>query len=77
MYPGEENELGMVSLHGTEYIVDDIRGTQKPLTDVAVCDNEECDRRFRSFDPDETICPHCDLTSRPHKSTASRQLSAW
>lgn len=61
MYPGEENELGgMVSLHGTEYIVDDVRGTQKPLTDVAVCDNDECDRRFRSFDPDETICPHCD-----------------
>jgi len=66
----------MVSLHGTEYIVDDIRGTQKPLTDVAVCDNEECDRRFRSFDPDETICPHCDSDLTTTKSTASRQLSA-
>ena len=61
MYPGEENDLGgMVSLHGTDYIVKDVRGTPTPLTDVAVCDNEECDRRFRSFDPDEEICPHCD-----------------
>ena len=61
MYPGEENELGgMVSLHGTEYIVEDVRGAPTPLTDVAVCDNEECDRRFRSFDPDEKICPHCE-----------------
>ncbi|GAB6878228.1 hypothetical protein JCM17823_05020 [Halorubrum gandharaense] len=61
MYPGEENDLGgMVSLHGTDYIVEDVRGTPTPLTDVAVCDNEECDRRFRSFDPDEVTCPHCD-----------------
>ena len=61
MYPGEENDLGgMVSLHGTEYIVEDVRGTPAPLTEVAVCDNDECDRRFRSFDPDESICPHCD-----------------
>ncbi|MCL9817774.1 DEAD/DEAH box helicase [Natronocalculus amylovorans] len=61
MYPGEENNLGgMVSLHGTDYIVKDVRGTPTPLTDVAVCDNDECDRRFKSFDPDEEICPHCD-----------------
>ncbi|WP_254863100.1 DEAD/DEAH box helicase [Halovivax gelatinilyticus] len=61
MYPGEENDLGgMVSLHGTEYIVEDVRGTPQPLTEVAVCDNAECDRRFRSFDPDEVTCPHCD-----------------
>ena len=61
MYPGEENDLGgMVSLHGTDYIVKDVRGTPTPLTDVAVCDNDECDRRFKSFDPDEAICPHCD-----------------
>jgi hypothetical protein len=61
MYPGEENDLGgMVSLHGTDYIVEDIRGTPAPLTDVAICNNEECDRRFRSFDPDESTCPHCD-----------------
>lgn len=61
MYPGEENDLGgMVSLHGTDYIVEDVRGTPAPLTDVAICNNEECDRRFRSFDPDESTCPHCD-----------------
>lgn len=61
MYPGEENELGgMVSLHGTDYIVEDVRGSPSPLTEVAVCDNEECDRRFKSFDPEEEICPHCE-----------------
>lgn len=61
MYPGEENAFGgMVSLHGTDYIVEDVRGSPTPLTEVAVCDNEECDRRFRSFDPDEETCPHCE-----------------
>ena len=61
MYPGEENDLGgMVSLHGTDYIVEDVRGTPAPLTEVAVCDNEDCGRRFRTFDADEEICPHCD-----------------
>jgi len=61
MYPGEENDAGgMVSLHGTDYVVEDVRGSPSPLTEVAVCDNAECDRRFRSFDPEEGTCPHCE-----------------
>ncbi len=61
MYPGEENDLGaLVTLHGTDYLVADVRGTPTELTDVAICDNEECDRRFQSYDTSETVCPHCD-----------------
>lgn len=61
MYPGEENDIGAaVTLHGTDYLVGDVRGTPTPLTDVAICDNEECDRRFQSYDPDKGDCPHCD-----------------
>ncbi|KTG11399.1 ATP-dependent helicase [Haloprofundus marisrubri] len=61
MYPGEGNDLGaMVSLHGTKYLVSDVRGTATPLTTVAVCDNEECDRPFESYGEDVELCPYCD-----------------
>lgn len=61
MYPGKENDLGaLVTLHGTDYLVADVRGTPTPLTDVAICDNEECDRRFQTYDMNESNCPHCD-----------------
>lgn len=61
MFPGEENDLGAVmTLHGTDYIVDDVHGTATPLTTVAVCDNEECERPFQSYGPDVHVCPHCD-----------------
>jgi ATP-dependent helicase YprA (DUF1998 family) len=60
MYPGQENEFGSVlKLHGTDYVVNDVRGTPEPITSVAVCDNEECDRRFHTYHTDEDICPHC------------------
>lgn len=61
MFPGEENDLGAVlTLHGTDYIVDDVHGTTTPLTSVAVCDNEECERPFQSYPRSQSICPHCD-----------------
>ncbi|WP_224333534.1 DEAD/DEAH box helicase [Haloprofundus halobius] len=61
MYPGEENDLGaLVTLHGTDYLVGDVRGTPTALAEVAICDNEECDRRFQSYDTSEVECPHCD-----------------
>ncbi|MFC6720267.1 DEAD/DEAH box helicase [Halovenus amylolytica] len=61
MFPGEENDLGAVlTLHGTDYIVDDVHGTATPLTTVAVCENEECGRPFQSYEPSVDHCPHCE-----------------
>jgi hypothetical protein len=61
MFPGEENDLGAVmTLHGTDYIVDEVHGTSTPLTTVAVCNNDECERPFQSYEPDISTCPHCD-----------------
>lgn len=61
MYPGQENGNGaVITLHGTDYVVDDVRGTDTPLTTVAICTNEDCDRPFESYDLDESECPHCD-----------------
>jgi superfamily II DNA/RNA helicase/rubrerythrin len=61
MFPGEENDLGSVmTLHGTDYIVDDVHGTGTSLTTVGVCDNEECERPFQSSQPGVTTCPHCE-----------------
>jgi len=61
MYPGQENDFGAVlTLHGTDYVVSDVRGTPNPITGVAVCGNEECDRRFQSYDVDDESCPHCE-----------------
>jgi|AntDeeMinimDraft_5_1070356.scaffolds.fasta_scaffold01905_2 hypothetical protein len=61
MFPGEENDLGSVlTLHGTDYIVDDVHGTETPLTTVTVCANDECERPFQSYDADGTTCPHCE-----------------
>jgi rubrerythrin len=61
MFPGEENDLGAVlTLHGTDYIVDDVRGTSTSLTTVAVCNNDECERPFQSYQPDVETCPHCE-----------------
>ncbi|SDJ59083.1 DEAD/DEAH box helicase [Natronorubrum texcoconense] len=61
MYPGEENDLGAVlTLHGTDYIVDDVRATSSPVVELAVCTNEDCDRPFESYETDQEFCPHCD-----------------
>jgi hypothetical protein len=60
MYPGPENELGaVITLHGTDYIVDDVHGSSTPLTTVNVCDNEECDRPFQGYGLDVADCPYC------------------
>jgi len=59
--PARENDLGSVlTLHGTDYIVDDVHGTETPLTTVTVCANDECERPFQSYDADGTTCPHCE-----------------
>ncbi|WP_436926024.1 DEAD/DEAH box helicase [Halosimplex amylolyticum] len=61
MFPGQENDLGsLITLHGTDYIVDDVRGSSTPLTTVMVCTNEECDRPFESYELDTEVCPYCD-----------------
>lgn len=61
MYPGPENGLGaVITLHGTDYIVDDVHGSSTPLTTVNVCDNEECDRPFESYERDIATCPYCE-----------------
>ncbi|MFD1646887.1 DEAD/DEAH box helicase [Haloarchaeobius litoreus] len=61
MFPGEENDLGAVmTLHGTDYIVDEVHGTATALTGVTICDNEDCGRAFQSYDPELENCPHCD-----------------
>ncbi|NIC00942.1 DEAD/DEAH box helicase [Halobacterium sp. R2-5] len=60
MYPGEENELGaVITLHGTDYIVDDVHGSSTPLATLHVCDNEECDRPFEGYDRSVEHCPYC------------------
>jgi hypothetical protein len=62
MYPGEENDLGgLVTLHGSDYIVDDVRGTATPLATVALCANEECAKPFESYGLEVSHCPHCDV----------------
>ncbi|SEH56374.1 DEAD/DEAH box helicase [Halopenitus malekzadehii] len=61
MFPGPENDLGsLVTLHGTDYIVDDVRGSSTPLTTVMVCTNEDCERPFESYELDTERCPYCD-----------------
>ncbi|OAQ53946.1 ATP-dependent helicase [Natrinema mahii] len=61
MYPGPENGLGsVITLHGTDYIVDDVHGSSTPLATVMVCTNEDCDRPFESYDLDVEQCPHCE-----------------
>jgi len=71
-----ERARGMVSLHGTEYIVDDIRErrnrslTSQSVTTRSVIDGSGASILMR-------LSVHIATpTSRPHKSTASRQLSA-
>jgi ATP-dependent helicase YprA (DUF1998 family) len=60
MYPGEENgNGGVVTLHGTDYVVTDVRATPTALAEVALCDNPECDRRFQSYELEEENCPAC------------------
>lgn len=60
MYPGPENDLGsVITLHGTDYIVDDVHGSSTPLATVMVCVNEDCDRPFESYTLDTVKCPHC------------------
>ena len=61
MFPGEENDLGaVVTLHGTDYIVDDVHGSATPLATVMVCTNKDCDRPFESYDRDTSDCPYCE-----------------
>jgi hypothetical protein len=61
MYPGEENGNGaMITLHGTDYLVTDVRGTPARIAEVAICDNPDCDRRFQTYEVEETTCPACD-----------------
>lgn len=61
MFPGEENDLGSaIKLYGTQYLVNDVRGTSTPLAEISVCNNEECDRPFQSYPPAEKECPHCE-----------------
>ncbi|QSG13724.1 Distinct helicase family with a unique C-terminal domain including a metal-binding cysteine cluster [Halapricum desulfuricans] len=61
MFPGEENALGSVlSLHGTQYVVSDVHGTTTPISEVAVCINEDCDRPFQAYQTDTEHCPHCE-----------------
>jgi len=79
MFPGEENDLGSVmTLHGTDYIVDDVHGTGTPLTTVGVCDNEECERPFQSYQPEVSTCPHCeeDLEETPIHGISSIECKA-
>lgn len=60
MFPGEENNPGSaITLSGTKYLVSDVHGTNTPLTDVAICENEECDRPFQAYSLDTETCPHC------------------
>jgi hypothetical protein len=61
MYPGEENDLGgLITLHGSDYIVNDVRGTATPLATVALCTNEECAKPFESYALEVSHCPHCE-----------------
>ncbi|QSG02810.1 DEAD/DEAH box helicase [Natranaeroarchaeum sulfidigenes] len=79
MFPGEENDLGAVlTLHGTDYIVDDVHGTATSMTIVAVCDNDECERPFQSYDPETDSCPHCgdDLAETPIHGVSSVECTA-
>ncbi len=79
MFPGEENDLGSVmTLHGTDYIVDDVHGTGTSLTTVSVCDNDECERPFQSYQPEVSICPHCEeeLEETPIHGVSSIECKA-
>ena len=60
MYPGEENDLGaLITLHGTDYIVDDVHGSSTPLATVNICTNEDCDYPFESYSLADEQCSYC------------------
>jgi hypothetical protein len=60
MFPGEANSLGSVMrLHGSQYVVSDVHGTNNPHTEAHVCDNEDCARPFQAYPLETTDCPHC------------------
>jgi len=63
MFPGEENDIGSVfRLHGTQYLVDDVHGTNTPIDEgVAICGNEDCERPFQAYPDEADICPHCGV----------------
>jgi ATP-dependent helicase YprA (DUF1998 family) len=79
MFPGEANDHGAaMKLHGTDYLVDDVRGTTAPLTTVAVCENNECERPFYGYESETTRCPHCEseLTETPIHGVSSVECTA-
>jgi hypothetical protein len=61
MYPGQENDLGaLITLHGSDYIVNDVRGTATHIATVALCTDEECAKPFESYSAEVDMCPHCE-----------------
>jgi hypothetical protein len=63
MFPGEENDIGSVfRLHGTQYLVDDVHGTNTPIDEgVTLCGNKDCDRPFQAHSDHAEVCPHCGV----------------
>jgi len=63
MFPGEENDIGSVfRLHGTQYLVDDVHGTNTPIDEgVTLCGNEDCDRPFQAYSDQAEVCTHCGV----------------
>ena len=63
MFPGEENDIGSVfRLHGTQYLVEDVHGTNTPIDRaVSICGNEDCERPFQAYPEETGECPHCGV----------------
>lgn len=65
MFPGPENSRGAVfRLGGQKYIVDNVRAGGE-LTTVGLCQNEDCEQQYGSYDVSLEQCPHCDSRLHP------------
>jgi hypothetical protein len=61
MFPGEENDLGsVIKLHGSQYVVSDVHGTNSPIEEVRICNNEDCDMPFQAHEKEVDACPYCE-----------------
>lgn len=86
MFPGPENSRGAVfRLGGQKYIVDDVRAGGE-LTTVGLCQNEDCEQQFESYELSLDKCPHCNTRLHPvsvheigsmHARKAGRNEGRW
>jgi hypothetical protein len=86
MFPGPENDRGAVfNLGGQKYIIDNVQA-DAALATVGLCQNQDCEQRFESYDVALEQCPHCNASLDPvtvheigsmHARKAGRNEGRW